>query len=166
MNAITNPSHVGFFDYFKNNGVSDEAKTVTDQLVEVKSDIKRESITLGKSFSDLQDELEHILDEASENNWDGFGSKAVNINSYLDSQKFVDGYPFSAMSLPEASIDPDGEISFEWHKSSDYCFSISFDGNGTLTYAGIFGINKTHGSEYFGDEIPGIIMENIKRVYS
>ncbi|MEX1014876.1 MAG: hypothetical protein WDZ80_07000 [Candidatus Paceibacterota bacterium] len=166
MSTLSYPSNIGFFDYLNNHGISDDAKSVTDQLSEVKADIKRESITMGKSFSDLQDELDLILDESQDNNWDGYGSKAVIYDSYLEAQKFVDGYPISSMVLPEVSIDPDGEISFEWYKNPEYCFSISFSGDEILTYAGLFGINKINGSEYFGDEIPEIILENIKRVYS
>ena len=157
---------IGFLDYFNNNGVSAEAKSVTGQLSEVKADIKRDSISIGKSFTDLQNEMDLILDEANENNWDGYNASAVKYESYIEAQKFIDSYPLSTMILPEVSIDPDGELSFEWYKDSEYCFSISFDGDDILTYAGLFGINKINGREYFGDEIPKTILENIKRVYS
>lgn len=164
MNTLTYPPNIGLFDYLNNNGISDDARSVTNHLSDVKSDIKRESITMGKSFLDLQDELESILDEANTVNWDGYGSSALIYESYVEAQKFIDIYPMSTMILPEVSIDPDGEISFEWFNEVDYCFSISFSGDDIITYAGLFGINKTNGSEYFGDEIPKIILENIYRV--
>jgi len=121
---------------------------------------------MGKSFIDLQGEMEIILDEARESNWDGYGSQALIYDSYLEAQKFIDAFPLSTMVLPEVSIDPEGEISFEWYNDPENCFSVSFNGDEIIIYAGIFGINKINGCEYFGDEIPEIIVENIKRVYS
>lgn len=165
MNTASLRYTPNIFDYANNRGVSDEARTVTGQLSEVKSDIKRESISMGKTFSDLQSELEVILDEAQDRNWDGYGAHPIKYPSYLEAQKFIDSFPLTTLVLPEVSLDPDGEISFEWYKSSDHCFSISFSGDDILTYAGLFGINKINGSEYFGDEIPETILENIKRVY-
>lgn len=167
MNAISYPyQNIGLFDYFNNNGISEDAQTVSNQISAVKKDMKSESITLGKSYTDLQNELQVILDEANQDNWDGHTSKAVIYKSYLEAQKFIDSYPISSMILPEAAIDPDGEISFEWYKNPEYCFSISFSGDEILTYAGLFGVNKIHGNEYFGDEIPETIMDNINRVFS
>ena len=66
---------------------------------------------------------------------------------------------------PEVDVDPDGEISLTWQKSPRRVFSISISGDGVLHYAGLYGYNKSHGSEYFADVIPGEIIRLIQRVY-
>ncbi len=69
--------------------------------------------------------------------------------------------------MPEILAEPDGEIGFEWYKDKDSVFVISVSGNNIITYAGLFGTsNKTHGTEYFADELPRIILENIRRLFS
>lgn len=153
------------FDFAHNSGVSKEAETIEGQLSDVKSNIKEKNISIGKSFSDVQNELDAILEEAAEENWDGYGAKSAIPESYLESQRFLNAYPMS-LPLPEVTIDPDGEFSFEWYRDHEHYFSISFSVDSYLTYAGIFGINKANGIEYFEDEIPKIILENVKRVYS
>lgn len=154
------------FSQYNNHGLSDDAEKVKNQITEAKSEIKGGSISMGKSYSDLQNELQTIFDESKVDNWDGYGAHPVNIESYLEAQKFIDCLPVTTTILPEASIDPDGEVSLEWYKDPKFSFSISFSGNDMVAYAGLFGLNKINGTEYFGDEIPEIILDNIKRVYS
>lgn len=153
------------FDFTHNSGLSEDANTIEWQLSDVKSNIKGENISIGKSFSEIQEELDSISSEASDENWDGYGAAPAIPESYLEAQKFINSYPMS-FPLPEVTIDPDGEFAFEWYRDNEHYFSISFSAESYLIYAGIFGINKANGKEYFEDEIPKVILENIKRVYS
>ena len=67
---------------------------------------------------------------------------------------------------PEVAVEPDGMVAFEWYKQPRRVFSVSFETDGTIVYAGLFGNSKTHGTEYFGEQLPQIILENIHRIDS
>ena len=105
------------------------------------------------------------MDEASSDNWDGYGANVYNKDSLTEAIRFIDMLP-TTIPLPEVSTDPDGEISFEWYNKPTWIFSISFSSSKELIYAGKFGQNKIHGVEYFGNEIPKRFVTNLFRVYS
>lgn len=110
-------------------------------------------------------ELQAVLDETSSVNWDGYGADIFDKDSLIEAMRFIDMLPTS-IPLPEVSTDPDGEISFDWYNKSAWVFSISFSSSKELIYAGIFGQNKIHGVEYFSDDIPKQLINNLIRVYS
>lgn len=163
MNSLSLRSSASIF-YFPNSGLSEDAQTIENQLTEVRIKTKWENCSIGTSFNAVYEQLKGIAVESEKANWDGYGAEPAKMDSYIEAQLFLNNLPVS-FPLPEASIDPDGEFSFEWYRKAGYSFSVSFSGNNELTYAGIFGINNTHGTEYFDDEIPEIILENIKRIY-
>nr|MBC8413194.1 hypothetical protein [bacterium] len=68
----------------------------------------------------------------------------------------------SSIPVPEIIPEPGGEIGLEWSRGTRQVFIASFAGNNEIIYAGLFGTNKTHGTEYFGDSIPSKIMDNLK----
>ena len=76
------------------------------------------------------------------------------------SSKDLISYP-----MPQILAEPSSEIGLEWYKGKRLVFAISFSGRNMITYAGIFGINKIHGTEYFSDSIPSNVIENIRRLY-
>ncbi|HDH53274.1 MAG TPA: hypothetical protein ENH24_02190 [Nitrospirae bacterium] len=43
--------------------------------------------------------------------------------------------------------------------------SSFLSGNNEIIYAGLYGTNKTHGIEYFGNSLPSAIISNLKRLY-
>ena len=112
------------------------------------------------------EELEKVYEECSEANWDGYGAMPISRETYFEARKLLTMIPLS-FQMPEILAEPDGEIGFEWYKDKDSVFVISVSGNNIITYAGLFGTsNKTHGTEYFADELPRIILENIRRLFS
>ena len=108
--------------------------------------------------------LNKVYNDSSKEDWDGYGAKPVAYISLLDAKKFIQLLP-SSFPIPEVLSEPSGEIGLEWYKDKQLIFAISFNGRNTITYAGMFGSNKTHGVEYFGDTIPSIISDNLKRLY-
>jgi len=68
--------------------------------------------------------------------------------------------------MPEVVPEPSGEIGLEWSKGKDKVFVVSLSGKNEIVYAGLFGINKVHGVEYFGDAVPSTILENLRRLYA
>ena len=70
-------------------------------------------------------------------------------------------------SLPEVSVDPDGEISFDWAGKSGEILSVSIDRRGRLAYAAWFGEgSRTHGIEGFADRCPKPLVRAIERINS
>jgi len=123
----------------------------------------RETITTGANHRAMIAALEHAYQSASSSNWDGYGASAVKEQAKSDAERFLELLP-SNLAMPEVSVDPDGDISFEWLKSKRYLFSISLSGNNKIVYAGIFGGNETHGTEFFGDTIPIVIIDAIRKI--
>jgi hypothetical protein len=51
-------------------------------------------------------------------------------------------------------------------KRLSHAFREHLGGNGELSYAGLFGRNEVHGTEYFGDQIPEAIFQQLGRLDS
>ena len=109
--------------------------------------------------------LWNAVKECGDDDWDGYDAKGMNWNSYEESVRFLDMLP-SMTPAPEVAVDPDGMVAFEWHEEPRWVFSVSFETNGAIAYAGLFGNSKTHGTEYFGQALPQSILDSIRRVYS
>lgn len=83
-------------------------------------------------------ELQEIIDECSEQGWDGYGADPVDLGAVSMANSFILGLP-SDISIPEFSVDSDGEVSSEWYISKRRLLSISFGPNGGIAYAWIDG---------------------------
>jgi hypothetical protein len=106
--------------------------------------------------------LIEIYRKCSEPDWDGYKAKTVSQDSFKEALKFSQLIP-SYVTRPDIMVEPSGEIAFEWYKNKRMIFVIGFNGKNMISYAGIFGSNKTHGTEYFSDTIPSVILENLRR---
>lgn len=136
-----------------------------DNYIHDISDNTDTSITFDHSYSFMENSLNDVAMTASVNNWDGYGAEPVNEFSFFLAKSFLHKLP-STYPKPEISVDPDGEISFEWLNGDDKIFSISFSEKNEISFAGIFSTGEIHGIEEFSEyEIPKKIFENIKRLY-
>jgi len=126
-------------------------------------------IAVGMSGEKLDKVMRLALDEAfreaSFDNWDGYGAKSANQESYDLTLKLLASLP-SDLPRPEVAVDPDGEISLDWNAGREKVFAISVGKNGRLSYAGIFGENRIRGVEYFENEVPSSVMDNLRRLFS
>ncbi len=147
---------------FTDHGVSDDAKRLRNLFYENPS--RSPSIALEGRFRKALEALKSASEEASEDNWDGYGAQKVNAASLNKAQAFLFTLP-TIIPLPEVSVDPDGDVSFTWQRSPRLVFSISVNKNGLLNYAGLFGRNKTHGTEDFVQAIPKTITDNLERLF-
>ena len=95
----------------------------------------------------------------------GDDAKAIDFDSYSEATRFAQTFP-KTIPLPDVTVEPDGEIAFEWYRQPRRVFSISIGSRNVITFAGLFGLNKVNGEEYFGDEIPKTILDNLERLYS
>ncbi len=155
----------GFPTSLSVRGVSAEADKIRDMFDALLRD-RLESITLGEAYREAIEALDDVFQEASSENWDGYGAKMVNAITYGHARKFLEALP-TALPAPEVAAEPDGEIAFEWYIAPRWVFSVSVGPEDALTYAGMFGRSKSHGTEeYYVDELPKTIMENISRLFS
>lgn len=79
----------------------------------------------------------------------------LGLATYERAKRFLTVLPIS-ISPPEISIDPDGEIAFDW-VADENMLSVSLNASGQLSFA--TGINGkiSYGSAFFGAVLPGEI---------
>ena len=143
-------------------GVSETAAILKKTVEEILGDCSR-SVTLDDQS--MMHALREAIEECSADNWDGYGAKAISLDSYRNARLFAMTLP-TTVPLPEVSVDPDGEVSFEWFREPKMVFSLSIGAHNEINYAGLFGHNKVNGKEHFYDEIPKAIFDNLDRLLS
>jgi len=162
MSSLLSSDPKGVFDTRSSPGVGEESKTLGRVMSELQQQLLK-SFSIGKPKRDALGSLDETFEECCQPGWDGYEATRASFESYLKAKRFIQQYPTS-LPVPEVSIDPDGEISFEWFVAPNRVFSVSIGSDDELTYAGIFGASKTHGTEAFTDEIPKAILDNIRRL--
>jgi len=150
--------------YYPGRGFSAEVLKLNEILERDLSEI-RKGETLGRQIDMLQI-LDNLWEECSAAGWDGYEALPISREVYLEAKKLIMSLPVvSFIPMPEIVPEPSGEIAFEWSKGKRRTFIASVGGNNEIVYAGLFGLNKTHGAEYFGDSLPVILIENLRRLY-
>jgi len=110
------------------------------------------SIVLGWR-QELRNRLAEIIDEAREENWDGYGAARLSDVAVSAAHYFIDLLP-KTEPLPTVIPSPNGEIAFEWDIGTSGVFTVMTH-KGMIVYAGLLGPDrKQHGQEPLGDELP------------
>lgn len=123
------------------------------------------SMAVGEPRRTVQEALDAAYAAAQVENWDGEGSARVESSTYVYASQFIRLLPSTA-PLPEVTADIDGEILFEWDQGRRRIFSVSVGRDGTLTFAGLFGHNKIHGTEHLREALPVVISDYLARLSS
>ncbi len=145
-----------------NSGVSDDASAVEREYQEMLGSLFQGQ-TVAKIYRQTVRIFNQAIEESSFDNWDGQGAKALDTLAWEKALWFSQLLP-TDVPVPDIYVDSDGEATFEWYIAPLQVFSVTVRGNGGLVYAGIFGENKTHGTEHLDDEMPAVILDNIYRV--
>jgi hypothetical protein len=146
---------------WSDRGLSEEARLILEITIAV-ADFP-ESLAVGEPKRSAQESLDVAFAKAQEDDWDEMGSAHVEPSTYAYATQLLRMLPTSTPT-PDISIDVDGEILFEWDYGPRHVFSISIGRDGTLTYAGLFGYTKTHGTEHFREALPLVIYDCLSRV--
>lgn len=162
--SLVMPRNNSLLSLLSSTGISDEAKNLRQNIGGTISYLYQNQ-TLGESLRENLESLEDVVEEASVPNWDGYDALPVTQLVQYKAEQFLTALP-SSIPNPEIGVDPDGEVSFEWYNGPGNIFSVSISGGGKLTYAGIFGLSKVHGVEYFEDKIPRAILNNLQRLWN
>ncbi len=145
------------------NGFGADHVQLNKYFDDIVAELKK-SITLGGKIDVLQS-LEDLFEECAEEGWDGNEASPITEDAYLEARRLINNLPIN-LRMPEVVPEPSGEIGLEWSKGKDRVFVLSLSGRNEIVYAGLFGINKVHGVEYFGDAVPSTILENLRRLYA
>jgi len=124
-----------------------------------------EAMTLSHPFDELRISLGELFREYSQPDWDGFGARALTEDSYEEALRVIDALP-SWLPTPEIVAEPTGEIGFTWHKERGKVFAFSVGGKHRIIYAGIFAGDKEHGSVYFEETMPSVILQHLRKLYT
>jgi len=123
------------------------------------------SMAVGEPKRTVQEALDTAYAAAQAENWDGEGSARVEPSTYVYASQFIRLLPSTA-PLPDITADTDGEILFEWDQGRRRIFSVSVGRDGTLTFAGLFGHTKIHGTEHLREALPVVISDYLARLSS
>lgn len=108
--------------------------------------------------------IERLARDCAQADWDAYGAKPVTAETREAASALLAKLP-GGIPEPEIGADPDGEIAFEWELGPELVFSVSVrGGDKRLSYAGLYGRSKVHGTEFLGEAIPDPITLGIGRL--
>lgn len=141
-------------------GCSDEAKWIAKYVGEQNRSLRR-SEALGNES--VLNELEAVWSECRHPNWDGYGALPVSQAAWSYTRRLLNSLPLG-FPAPSIGVDPDGELTLEWHRSSRRTLSVSVSEDGYLHYAALIGTYRRCGTVPFFDELPQDLSDEIERV--
>ena len=152
--SISNSPSIGF---------GDEVEKLKEYFKGIVNEF-RNTETLGRSDEVLQS-LDEVFDECSVEGWDGYDALPITKCTYNEAKRLIESLPLTTFPIPEVVPEPSGEIGLEWYREERQVFVASVSGRSEIVYAGLLGVNKLHGTEYFGDLLPSEILDKLKRLY-
>jgi hypothetical protein len=137
---------------FGSRGVSDEARA-TDGLSSWRAGMVADVVACVDGPRHALVDVHDAFQECSRADWDGGGALAVNPSTCAQAVRFLLNLP-TMLPGPEVTVEPDGEIAFEWFRSGDRAFVVSISENGALNYTFRSGRRKAWGVAPLTDQIP------------
>ena len=112
---------------------------------------------------ELKRRIDELAGECDATGWDGYGAKAVTAAAVTAARAFADALD-SSLFVPEVSAEPDGVLTFEWHRSTRQTLSVSVHVDGLLHYAALVGTERICGTEAFQARTPTVLKDLIARI--
>src|SRR5947207_2230942 len=134
---LMEPADVGLLVDDTTSGVGPDAQRILAQ----QRDIARQYLTAPGTSAALRSAVEAVIaavSEAGTDNWDGYGSVAVNDSAAMNAVRLLRHVP-ATIPVPDAFADPDGDLVLDWSRSPRCTFSVSVSARGELHFAGLFG---------------------------
>ncbi len=113
--------------------------------------------------SELKRRIKEIAEECSVPGWDGYGANAVTAAAVAEARAFAEAIDSSVL-VPEVGAEPDGALTFEWHRSARQTLSVSVHGSRLLHYAALLGTERICGTEAFRARMPLALGDLIARI--
>jgi|CXWL01.1.fsa_nt_gi hypothetical protein len=127
----------------------------------------RESWAIGHAA--LRHDLGRIARNCLTKNWDGYDALPLKASSIDIANRLLDVTPQTRKDVVlSIGAEPDGQVTFEWHKSASWTLSVSVSPTGELHYAALLGSRTAYGTEYFDPTVglPEALSNLIRRVES
>lgn len=164
--AVLSADSTNFLTEPTSSGLGDAAKKIVENIKKGISGMWDDhSITFGHSLYEARNLLNEIYGECSIADWDGVGARPITIDAYEEARKIIATLS-SSIPMPDIIPEPSGSLAMEWRKTGEELFIISLSGKSRIVYAGIFGTNNVHGSEYFAGVLPPSLIQHLRRLYS
>jgi|SRR6267143_2851554 len=146
------------------SGASDEARLVANRLAGDRYRL-RESYVLGGAGNDSLRNLCDTVDECGLPNWDGYGAAPVAEETFIYACHFLRTMPLG-MPAPDVGVEADGDVTLEWHRSAYRTISVSVSPDADLHYSALIGPDKHYGTVAFLGDIPKVILDLIRTIYT
>jgi hypothetical protein len=141
-------------------GWSDTAIFVAERTEESRRQLRSSTaLGLGAVFNELCE----VAEECESPNWDGYGAEPVSTDTYRLAYRFLEALPVGTPA-PSVGAEPDGDLTFEWHRGPQRTLSVSVSPDGELHFAARIGSARDYGTRVFSGEIPQRIFKLIQRV--
>jgi hypothetical protein len=145
------------------SAVSPEAKVVRKNASALVDSAERSVALFGAKNTALS-QLFSLVDECSEQGWDGDDAAPLHPMAASLAAEFVRALPDN-FPLPEFTPELDGCIALDWIESPTRHLSVSFGLNNRLAYAWLDGTDKGHGVASFdGEFIPPRVIAAIESI--
>lgn len=145
------------------SAVSAEASALLYKVALIEQDYER-SIALFDKKARLLELLRELVEECSEDDWDGYGSSAANATAVANAESFIRVLP-DHLVMPDLSVDPDGDISFDWIPDRTKTFTLSVSGSNRLAYAWIDGTDRGHAvAKFENGVVPARVLAEIESI--
>ena len=164
MNLAMTSAEFYEYGFMTTGGTSDTAYFIADQVQKGRGHLQSPH-SLGLGANGVLEDLIKVAEECSSADWDGYGAAPVTNETFWHAYHFLRALPFG-FPTPSAGAEPDGHLTFEWHRSARRTLSVSVSSEGDLHYAALLGASKAYGTEPFSEVVPKIILDLINRVCS
>ena len=123
---------------------------------------RRKSISFVEKKREAMLELLETYEECKDEDWDGFGAAPIKRDAYRNACQFIEALP-DEVDMPEMDAEPDGHLTFGWHRARRHTLSVSVssDGHRHLYWSALLGPRKRNGSESFQNRIPSELLRLI-----
>jgi len=159
--SAVSPAPAAF--YTDSSAVSPEAVEVREAVLKAMREVEQSQALFAKKADAISD-LRTLVDECSEEGWDGYGAAAIDRDAVVLAEGFLRALP-DRISLPELAVEPDGSISLDWIRSRSRLFSVSVGRGSRLAFAWLDGTDSGHGVARFdGQNVPRRILQGIQAV--
>lgn len=123
------------------------------------------SVSIDQVYRECLESLRDAYEEASRQDWDGYGAERVSSATLAQALTLLDLLP-TALPRPDISPHPDGELAFEWSLGPRRLLTVSINESGRLSYAALFGAARLHGTDFLLDALPEPIAFALRRLYA
>jgi hypothetical protein len=151
-----------FYDWSARSSSSD-GKEIARMVAQVREDYSS-TVTIGFTDIQIRNQLHSALKEAFAEYASG-ARLCPSIDALMYASEFIQTLP-TWTPIPDSSVDPDGEIGFDWYCQGSYQLSVSIGPAGRISYAARMGSERRKGSVYFAGELPDAILEIFRRLFA